>query len=173
VDLHVWENFKSNRALQNFMTFKLEQILPRRKFSKPANHLWESTLLTQVLQPLITMAHDVATTILSMAKSMQESAFEQARWRMNVSVWAKCQGPPYWYDIFIDFATDGKGLLDIKMKGRQRLLLRMSTEQSPITRLLLNELRAHFGGLVLLEPSGLAVQNAEWQVGTLLSLSPW
>jgi hypothetical protein len=29
------------------------------------------------------------------------------------------------------------------------------------------------GGLVLLEPSGLAVQNAEWQVGTLLSLSPW
>jgi hypothetical protein len=28
-------------------------------------------------------------------------------------------------------------------------------------------------GLVLLEPSGLAVQNAEWQVGTLLSLSPW
>jgi hypothetical protein len=91
------------------------------------------------------MAHNVATTILSMAKSMQESAFEQARWRINVSVQAKCQGPPYWYDVFIDFATDGKEL-DIKMKGRQRLLLRMSTEQSPITRLLLNELTAHFGG---------------------------
>jgi hypothetical protein len=28
-------------------------------------------------------------------------------------------------------------------------------------------------GLVLLEPSGLAVWNAAWQMGTLLSLSPW
>jgi hypothetical protein len=57
-------------------------------------------------------------------------------------------------------------------------ILQMCSARCVVTQLPKNVLQSLFAGsstsgLVLLEPSGLAVQNAEWQVGTLLSLSPW
>jgi hypothetical protein len=100
------------------------------------------------------MAHDVATTILSMTRSMQDSAFEQARWRMHVDAFIlRSEAPtnpwagPWGYIGFIDFATDGAGLFEIRMKGRQALRLRLSQEgPHPVTQFLLNEMTAHFGG---------------------------
>jgi hypothetical protein len=99
------------------------------------------------------MAHDVATEILSMAKSMQDLAFEQARWRMKVEAFSATSGAPTWpsdlsvvYFGFIDFATNGGGLVEIRLQGRQTVSLRMSKERNPVTQLLLNEMTSQFGG---------------------------
>jgi hypothetical protein len=56
--------------------------------------------------------------------------------------------------------------------GITRGYLSKATSRVAPTSTIMLHVRLRFG-LVLLEPSGLAVQNAEWQVGTLLSLSPW